>query len=187
MSVQILYFAVSISTLTGVGGFGDGFVDNNSASSFIVADGSQWPANLGSATTRARGNLRWRSVIQYLSENATIFSLSNITATGSNFNVTPTSMNFTVAYDRPDYLYAYDELVPGVKLYNQAAIKRWIARGLIQNITSLYPVVDPTQVTGITGAAGHYGYNVRLVNAGPLAVDVTAAEAAITVTAVPGV
>jgi hypothetical protein len=102
-----------------------------------------------------------------------------VSATGATASAQATTMDFTVVYDRPDYLYAYDELNPGEMLYNDDAIKRWIARALVANINvDNYPVIDPTT---FTDPNYHYGESLIPVNAAPLAADIATAESKITV------
>lgn len=185
MSQDFLYYQVVIDALTGSAP-ADGFINNLTPKSYITpGSGSTydmevgWPTDLNGALASARGNLRWEAVLQQLSSVVTPFAVTNVVPTGANATTPATSMNFTVVYDRPDYLYAYDEANPGTMLYNEDAITRWIARALMENINSNIPVLDPTP---FTSPNVHYGESIRMVNAGPLAANLGAAEAAITVT-----
>jgi hypothetical protein len=186
MSQNLLYYTVSIAGVTAAAP-GDGFIDNLPATSYIVPGSggtydmsTGWPTNAANATARARANIRWNSVLSQLASTVTPFAVQNVSATGATNSAQADTMDFTVVYDRPDYLYAYDELNPGEKLYNDDAIKRWIARALVANVTvDNYPVIDPT---AFSNPNFHYGESLISVNAAPLAADIAAAEELITVT-----
>jgi len=186
MSQDLLYFTVSIDGITGSAP-ADGFIDNLSANSYIVPGvggtydmATGWPSDFANATARARGNLRWKAILEQLASTVTPYAVSNITATGATNTGEATSMDFTVVYDRPDYLYAYDELNAGVMLFNDHAIARWIARALVQNINvETYPVLDPT---AFSSPNYHYGETLLPLNAAPLSPDIATAETKINVT-----
>jgi hypothetical protein len=185
MSQDLLFYTVSIAGVT-ASAPGDGFIDNLPANSYITPGSggtydmsSGWPTNAANAAARARGNIRWNSIVSQLASTVTPFAIKNVSATGATASAQATTMDFTVVYDRPDYLYAYDELNPGEMLYNDDAIKRWIARALVANVNvDNYPVIDPT---AFSDPNYHYGESLIAVNAGPLADDIAAAESKITV------
>ncbi len=191
MSQDLLYYTITIAGNSNVSP-ADGFIDNNSASSYILAgvDGTYdveagWATNLADALAKARANLRWKTLIEQISLTVNPYAIQNITATGATSSASATSLVFTLVYDRPDYLYAYDELNPGLMLYNNDAIQRWVARALLVNINvDNYPILDPTAVIG---PAAHYGQSLQPLNAAPLystgtlAGDIAAATAAVTV------
>jgi hypothetical protein len=180
MTQNLLYYNVSIAAVTGAAP-ADGFIDNRSASSYIIPDGtdmeSGWPGNVGGALAKARANLRWTQIISQLSTTVTPYAISNIIAVNGSNIAAASAMNFTVVYDRGDYLFAYDELNPGAILYNEFAVTRWIARALIANINvDNFDVLDPTASTDPTQ---HYGQSIQPVNAAPLAIDIPTATSLI--------
>uniref|UniRef100_UPI0019665F08 hypothetical protein n=1 Tax=Escherichia coli TaxID=562 RepID=UPI0019665F08 len=68
-----------------------------------------------------------------------------------------------------------------VTLTGEAAIRRMVAKALLNNTTSNTVVYDPTPVGGVPA---QYGESVARVTAGAIADSLAAAEAAITVTRV---
>jgi hypothetical protein len=185
MAQNLLYYTVNISTLGGAAP-ADGFIDNNTSEFYIqpgsgstTDEGTGWPSSLEDAQQKTRANLRWAAILQQLSSAVNTYSVGDIATTGASATAAGTAMTFSVAYDRPDYLYAYDELNPGAILYNDVAIKRWVARALIETINTNAFVMDPT---AYTAPNYYYGPSYQAITAGPLAANIGAAEAAITVT-----
>jgi hypothetical protein len=76
----------------------NGGVTPNSADSFTTI-----PTTLALAQARARGNMRFRNVVNRLSGLADC-QLRDVTITEANGDAQATSLQFTVAYDRPAFI-----------------------------------------------------------------------------------
>jgi hypothetical protein len=78
----------------------NGGVTPTSADSFALAD---FPTTLAKGQARARGNMRFRNIVNRLTGLADC-QIRDITITESNGDAQATSLEFTVAYDRPAFI-----------------------------------------------------------------------------------
>ena len=186
MSIQPYYFNIAINQLAGAAP-NDGFVDNNSSVFYIQNNGTDlgtgWAMDLAHAQAKARANIRWSSVLQQLELQATPYLVCSIVATGADQNTPASVFSFSVAYQDVEPLNTLDETAASpTYLTGAAAIKRFVARALTNNITTNYMVMDPS-IVGSNQC--HYGPSTQVIIAGAAAASIPVAEAQITVTQVP--
>lgn len=177
-----VYYNISISSIAGDAP-SDGFVDNTTVQEYIQQGDTNLPTSVDLSLAKTRANYRWQFILQQCSLLLNPLYTLDITATGATVNAPATSFSFTIAYDRPDYLNTEDELNPGTYLTNADAIKRFVARALCEQRTTNALTFNPTQLAGIPSpsASSCYGESVQELTIGPLATDLTTAEASITV------
>ncbi len=181
MSVQLVQFRVEITSLIEPEE-GNGFVDNKTLEKYRTGETPSEASSLDKALEKERGNMRWNEIVQRVSTYIAPVRILDIVADGADANTAPTSVAFTLVYDREDYVYAHDDVsVPPTIIYGADGIKRLVAIALSSDITSSTIVLDPTLVAG-TPTSSAYGESIRKVTAAKAAADISAAEAAITVT-----
>ena len=78
----------------------NGGVTPTSADSFALAD---FPTTLAKGQARARGNMRFRNIVNRLTGLADC-QIRDITITEANGDAQATSLEFTVSYDRPAFI-----------------------------------------------------------------------------------
>lgn len=171
-------YRVSIAKLEQAGE-GNGFVDHTRLEIYRTLDKDDEATSLEKALEKERANMRWEEIVQRVSTYISPIRIIDINAVGANANTAPTTFEFTLVYDRDDYVLAHDELNPPDILYGADALKRLVALALANDIVSSTIVLDPTPLTGVSGA---YGESIRKVTAAKAAADIESAEAAITVT-----
>jgi hypothetical protein len=185
------FYRVSIANATAAAPQ-NGFVDHTSVERYL-ADAAA-PAGFDAADSQAkeRGNLRFENIMASLGVMAT-YRLSNIVATGATADTEANPFAFTVEFELgDDVLYALDELNSNAVMTGAAAIRRWVARGLMVGGTSgttvMFDYYDPTDVdlVGTTGTAPRGQRQVRLALRPPVA-NLTAAEALVTVTKITNI
>jgi hypothetical protein len=179
-------YQVTITILVN-GANGDGFIDPTTFQQYM-AQGST-PSTTNSSISKVRGNQRFQMIVQQLGLLANVW-LTNVVTVGADANTAPTQISFIATSEHGDGpLYTADELNPGQFLTGASAVQRCIARAMCTNYTNDYQeYYNPTstQAVGNCGAltsnAVRYGETVGQVVIGALANNLTAAQAAITVT-----
>lgn len=168
----------------------DGFIDNKSSYNYMDISGDA-PDSLANAKAKFRANRRYRNVVSAVQMMCNAYIVST-TAPGATADSPPTSITirFQVEHDA-SVLSTPDETSPGTVLTGAAALKRCVARALIRESYIVRgDYYDPTVVAGRdidgTDNAGRAkGAVIADETVGPLAANIAAAEAAITVTLVP--
>ena len=155
----------------------DGFIDNTSA---IYYDPR--PTTLVTALAKKRANMRYRELVQKLSEEVNPLYIIDIVATDADGDDPATSFEFTVAYQDVESLSTRDELNPGVVLNDVNTIKRFTARSMLSHFIRTENYFDPTGYNPLNMA---YIEKEEHVEMGALETMLTAAEANITVTNIP--
>lgn len=124
----------------------NGGVTPNASDSFAIL-----PTTLVLGKARARGNMRFRNVVNRLT-GLSDCQIRDITITEANGSVQATSLSFTVAYDRPGFI-----TVAGTAIDNSTAItttaialKNAIAQGIRDATNAIVRVYDPTVGAGDT-------------------------------------
>jgi hypothetical protein len=171
--MALIYFRISIDS-TGLGGVApsDGFIDPTAAEFYPTLC-----SNVDLAKAKERANFRWLEIVQRLSENLSLVRVDNFVKPGATADTPPSTFTFTIAYEKPNAVYTYDELNNGATLWNQACVKRQVARALTSYISSNTYMAGPQIVAG--NVPEYTG--ILVVDAGPLADDLLTAENAITV------
>jgi hypothetical protein len=151
-----------------------------------------YPTTLGASEAKERANMRWAQMVSELEENATPIFLGNIDRTGNIGNVALSSITFTVGYDRPDtvYTYAKDGEPDAGNLYTGTdAIKRQVARALVNNMISNRKVFDPTMQNYGAYSDRPNAARIESITAAPIDIvaNIAIVENNISVTQVSGV
>ncbi len=168
------YYKIIINA-TGLGGVApaDGFIDPTPAQNYPTLC-----STIDLAFTKKRANLRWLKLTQTLSEVATPTKVYDFVATGADQDTPATSLEFKISFDRPACLVTADELTPGAELTGMDALKRMVARALIEDVVTKSYVVGP-QVTLST----HIDQSgIKEITAGALAATIASTNSKITVT-----
>lgn len=185
------YYNVVITSLTGLGADGGGFIDSKKVEHYMV-DGSP-PATVAAAIDKERANIRYDNLIGKLGLAGNVY-ISNVIATGANASTAPSSFSFTMESEHGDdcltTVSASTEPSPGTVLTGAAAIKRVVARALIENRIDFGDYYDPTVkaafiANGSTVNAVRVGTRIERVVANAVANSITVAEAAISVAVDP--
>lgn len=167
-----VHYHVTID-LAGLGGAApaDGFIDNLSPSEY-----SGFPTTTALSEAKERANIRWEEIIRQTSRDISPIRVLDTIATGADQDTEASEMSFTLVYDRPEYVRTEDELNPGTYLTGIDAVKRWVARALIVDISGNRDFYSPEVVDGIV-----QGPMILNIPAGAIAPDLATAEANITV------
>ena len=180
------YFRVTIagSTLTAAAP-ADGFVDNVLIEEYGRANASNYPSNLANARAKARGNFRYRRILEELNAMQTVSLVLDVANGITTANATPTAISFTVVFDRAGYVLTRNELFPdsGTELLTGVdAVKRVVARVFLNSYTTKaeFPRDPASAALGYGWLREDLAVNTNLT--GTLAQKITAAQNAITVT-----
>lgn len=166
----------------------DGFIDATRVETYMAGSPASVPTTFANSVAKERGNMRFRFLQQQLQLECNIY-IENIVAAGANANTAPTSFVFTAHVERGnDVLFTRDELNNNAPLTGVDALKRMIARALIQSSVSTGDIFDPTQSTddgagGVKTAAARRGIRVETLTVGGLYSNLTDAAASVTVAA----
>lgn len=178
-------YRVEIAQITGAGDAA-GFVDPTRVENYIVAGAAA--GTYAQHTDKERGNYRYKALIQAVQSMGNLY-VSDVVLTGGSPAAAPTKVAFTLTAERGDgMLITADENNAGQELTEADAIKRCLARALIQGRTNLMcDIYDPTSTTGpkngtTSATAVRTGPRVTTINVAALANNLTTASAAITVT-----
>lgn len=177
-------FLVTIAGVTAAAP-ADGFIDNSSIEVLMAAPGATLPTTFAQSQAKERGNVRFGFLQQQLQFEGNIY-ISDIVAAGSDPVTQPTSFVFHATMEREEANYqVHDENNPGQFLTGPAAVKRLVARALIEGRDVVRAMYDPTQTVPVSGFAGAYSRQVartETLTVAKLAANLTAAEALVTVT-----
>lgn len=177
-------YYVTISSLSQASP-GDGFIDMKKVEQYR-SEGSD-VTTYAQAQAKERANQRFQLMVNKLQLLGNLY-VSNVTATGANASTAALSFTFNLTSEHGDECLATpDEDTPGVTLTGNVAIKRAIARSLSTTVTNDYQeVYDPTSTAGKgtypTANAVRFGSRIEALTVGAAANNLTAAEAAISVT-----
>ena len=181
------YYNVVITSLTGVGAEGSGFIDSKKVEHYMV-DGAA-PVSVAASINKERANIRYDNLIGKLGLAGNVY-ISNVIATGANASTAPSSFSFTMESEHGDdcltTVSASNEPSPGTVLTGANAIKRVVARSLIENRIDFGDYYDPTLKAAFIANAStvdavRVGTRIERVVANAVANSITVAEAAITV------
>jgi hypothetical protein len=175
------YYTISIANSTGAAP-ANGFVDNKKIEQYMAAGSN--PTTYAHCQAKERGNVRWQFIVEQILRMANIYP-SQMVATGASATAEADPFVFHAEVERGDsVLQTPDENNAGTTLVGIAALKRCVARGLIESRTSNRDILDPTLATtpGNTTQAARYGIRVESLTTGPASANLTAAEALITIT-----
>lgn len=175
-------YLISIANSTGAAP-ANGFVDNMKIEQYIAAGSS--PTTYLQSQAKERANVRWQFTVEQILRMANCYP-SQMIATGASATAEANPFVFHVEVERGDsVLQTPDENNAGVTLTGLAALKRCVARALIEARTTNRDILDPTLGTtpGNSTQAARYGIRVETLVIGPAAANLTAAESLITVTA----
>lgn len=151
--LEINYYTVTIGALTGGAAPKDGHVDNKTPEQYGADDtnvpllaSTTFPSTNDLSLTKERANMRYEAIIRQISENIQPLQISGVVAAAADQDTPATSFVFTLAYDRVEYLRTEDELNAGVFLEGADALKRWVERALINDITENRFIYKPDNV-----------------------------------------
>jgi len=137
------YYPTASGTVADNGG-----VTPTSSDSFSTANA---PTTLAKGQNRARGNMRFRNVVNRLTGLADC-QIRDITITEANADAQATSLAFTVAYDRPGFIPVTGTAIDGSTAITTTAIaiQNAVAQGIRDATTAAVRVFDPTVGSGDT-------------------------------------
>jgi hypothetical protein len=161
----------------------DGFIDNRTVERY-VGDGGVEPTTFEQTLAKERANVRFDFLQQQMQFEGNVY-VSDIVATGASAIAPATVFAFTATAERGDSaLFTRDELNDDASLDGAAGLKRRIARALIQSRITNGDIWDPTKLPtpGNATPAARYGVRIQQIEIGPLADNLTAAEALVTLT-----
>ena len=182
------FFHVTITNPGGTTAPNDGFVDPTRIEKYITSlEAAPSDFTLALSTAKRRANLRYVAIISQIDvvTNASIDPTATLTP-AATYKTEPSSITMTMMIEHGlDTLYTADENNAGVFLTGTDALTRMIARALIQTTTVETDVLDPTtQATpGNATLVARFGERVRPITVGPVASNLSAATALISVTA----
>lgn len=151
-----LYYRIDITNPEASPGTSDGFVDHTPLRVY-----STQPANLVNAKAKARGNLRWKEIIQHLSLMANV-EVTQMNALNANQDSEANVFSFTAIFRSVETLITDDEFNAGQFVIEEYAIKRVGSRALMaeysHNVSIAYlvdeaPVFETTLTVSVTKAA----------------------------------
>lgn len=113
---------------------------------FATAD---LPTTLGLAQNRARGNMRFRNIVNQVT-GLTDMQVRDITITEANGDAQATSLAFTLAIERPDFIQVTGTAIDGSTALTTRALvlKNEIAKAIRLDTTASCRVYDPTTDEG---------------------------------------
>jgi hypothetical protein len=123
-----------------------GGVTPTSSDSFSTANA---PTTLAKGQNRARGNMRFRNVVNRLT-GLTDCQIRDITTTEANADAQATSLSFTVVYERPGFIPVTGTAIDGSTAITTTAIaiQNAVAQGIRDATTAAVRVFDPTVGSG---------------------------------------
>lgn len=167
-----------------------GFIDPKTYSQY--ANGAIDSSGVTASFVKQRGNIRFGFVQQQIQFEQNIYISNVVTNNAANSNpalATVNSITFVATMERSETpVSTRDENNAGVILTGDAAIKRMVARALIEGSTNLRAAADPTGSGVSYGEAGTRVNGIRMVAqttsfvTNPIANSLSSAEALISVT-----
>ena len=140
------------------------------------------PNNYQSSLNKSMANVRFTQVLAQLSNVTTTTSVGLFSSTGNyDGNSDVSTLTFTVEYPDPAQIYTNDELNPGNVLIMDAAVKRFVARGLASSTNTNIRAYDPTLVTIGNLVAQTPMVRIENINVGNVSSNIAALEQNITV------
>jgi len=126
--------------------------DDNGAVTPSASDSfATLPTTLAKGKARARGNMRFRNVVNRLTGLGDC-QIRDITITEANGDAQATSLQFTVNYERPAFISLTGTAIDGSTAISTTAIaiKNAVAQGIRDTTTGQMRVYDPTVGSGDT-------------------------------------
>jgi hypothetical protein len=154
-----------------------GAIDCQTPEDYAAENGGSFPTTDLASLEIEYSNMWFEAVIRGASENISPLFHPAVVVTGRTNNAPATAIEFTLPYDRPEYLDTEDETAPPARLTGADALKRMIARALINDVVENRQVYQPEalknepQILELTAVA--------------LFADLATAEGAITITEIP--
>lgn len=135
------YYPTTGGTETDRGG-----VTPTSWDAFAVAD---LPTTLGLAQNRARGNMRFRNVVNQLT-GLTDMQVRDVTLTEANGDAQATSLAFTLLIERPEFIQVTGTAIDGSTALSTRALvlKNEVAKAIRLGTSATMRVFDPTTDEG---------------------------------------
>ncbi len=162
----------------------DGFIDPTTIYQYMTQNGDA-PTNLAAATAKARANKRFRNIILQVHFMCNAYVLA-LTPTGGDVDTPPSALTIRFEIEHGDgSLTTADESNAGQRLTGIAALKRCVARAMVMDQVRDTEIYDPTATTIVQNGADvtiPRGIVSNITDIGPVAANLTAAAAAITVT-----
>ena len=152
-----------------------------------------YPSTITLSQNKERSNMRWQQMINELESFSTPFFLGNVHVTGNVVGNNETdTISFTIGYEHPDQISTVarpEEPDAGTVYTGTAAIKRSVARALVNSIVSNRKVFDPTLAN--YGAYTDRPNSIRIQTLTAQGIDtltnIATVEGNITVVQIPGV
>ena len=141
---------------------------------FSAAIHSGFPQTLATSESKDQGNMRYTQAVMEIEKMATPFFVGDWATTGNqDGNAAPTTLQFTVAFNNVDWLQttAYTtEPDAGTVYTHELAIRRSVARALVNTYNSNRNVFDPTATA--SGSLAVRGATSKILNITASALDV---------------
>lgn len=151
-----------------------GAIDCQSVEDYAAENGDTFPATNAAALAIEYSNMWFEAVIRGASETISPLFHPAVVVTGRTADLPATAIELTLVYDRPEYLNTEDETSPPTRLTGADAVKRMIARSLINDISENRQVYYPESLKNEP--------QILDLTVTKLFVDLATAEGAITVT-----
>lgn len=196
MALDYTYFKIALTPKEGKAP-SDGFLDSNTPQNYITYEGTTdflgtgWPSTNEKAMAKARANLRWITLLQTITLQVTPIDLKVTKNEGGSSDAPPSAFEFVLIVDRPEAFNMEDTQNPGKFLTGVSAVKRLVANVLTSHIQKngivyLPEIGTANKVSGQPASPVHYGESVQTIIAGPVAEDISSAEALISVSIIEG-
>lgn len=180
-------YRVEIAQLVGTGDAA-GFVDPTRVENYVAQEEDGEFGTFEQHTDKERANYRYKAMIQSLQSMGNLY-VSDVEVPGGSAATPPSTLVFTLEAERGDgMLITHDEENEGEELFEVEAIKRCIARALIQGRQNLTcDIYDSTSTTGpqngsTSTSIARRGPRVMTINIDPLSTSLSTIENAVTVT-----
>lgn len=177
-------------TIAGVSGAApsDGFIDPQTVYAYTNATPSDHPSTYATSLAKSRANRRNKNLINSIQFYSGMHIISMTVGGTPSCDVAPTSLIVRVEIGDVNSISVADESNAGATLTGLPAMKRIIARPLVNSETIMLEVLDPTtnNAPGVNNATAYAraGARFNIETVGPLYTTIAAAEASITLTLV---
>lgn len=146
------------------------------------------PTSKATSLSKERGNIRWKLLVDNVSYNSTPRFIGAIVQEDATIDAAAEEFEFTVQFAVDGHVWTHDELNDGAVIEGIPALKRMVARTLVQTKSENRAYVDPTNDSnGGTGKTIARKLSVEYVTAAALEDDLVDAEALVTVETIPSV
>ncbi len=139
------------------------------------------PTTLVASLLIEEANMRWEAVVRGASSTISPLFTPAFDSPNRTADAPEDALEFTLTYDRPEYLDTEDELNVPTRLTGEDAVKRFIARALINDEVQNRFIFDPT----IVSSAIRNGPQIAEVTAAKISADLATVEAGLTVVEIP--